>query len=69
MTETAAPGESYRFGVIVRCSNCGQSVDGEMMMSGRNQVIDSNGFVLFADGPRCDTCMGEGGPGDRDLSN
>jgi hypothetical protein len=50
----------YWLSVRVTCARCRRPVEGRIGLSDRNQIVDSEGFVVFKDpGPVCDACMKE----------
>ncbi len=61
MTVDRSADEAYRFAVTVTCNRCEKRVDGDLMFSAQNQVVDTRGFMVFAEPPGavCDSCLGE----------
>lgn len=58
MTDPPSPGEAYRLGVTVTCGRCEQRIDGLLMFGERNELVDSRGFMVFADSLAvCDSCL------------
>ena len=53
----SSPDEAFRLSVSITCSRCDDRVDGTLMFSGTNQIVDSEGFMVFATGALCDTCI------------
>lgn len=43
--------------MVVTCHRCGASVDGALTFSEQLQITDSEGFMLFGEGPVCDACL------------
>lgn len=41
------------------CIGCGAPQRGRLVFDERMQVVDSDGGVLFADGWKCHTCLGQ----------
>lgn len=39
------------------CSKCKREVKGHITLNQNNQVIDSDGFMIFANESICDTCL------------
>ena len=64
MSEAAlSPGEAFRVKTSGTCSKCGRETEGWIAFSDSSQVVDSGGFMVFADGLTCDECLGESGLG------
>jgi hypothetical protein len=69
-----SPGESFRVEATAECTRCGQpaagwiafgSLDPNDAAAGPTVIVDSGGFMVFADGIVCDGCIGgsSGGSG------
>ena len=44
----------------VQCKKCNKFVDGVIYVDPENmRVTNTEGFMLFRDGPTCDSCLGE----------
>lgn len=54
-----SPGERFRLAVTVTCRKCQRQVNGFIMFSEQNQIVDTEAFMVFADGPLCNSCSEE----------
>ena len=43
----------------ITCAKCKREIRGSMTTDEKNQIIDSEGFVLFADNAVCDVCLND----------
>ena len=50
---------SMKIKAEITCVRCGRDVRGILTLDDRNCVVDSEGFMVFADGGVCDTCLKE----------
>lgn len=49
--------ERHRFDVTFTCKTCRHQLIGWLALDERFMVCDSGNFVLFNDGPKCDSCV------------
>ena len=63
-----SPGEIFRLEAAGICTKCGRRVEGWIAFgnvdpsrpeSGPSVIVDSGGFMVFAEGIVCDACLGE----------
>jgi hypothetical protein len=52
-----SPGESFRVEARGECTACGKQVDGWIAFDQESRIVDSGGFVVFAQGLTCDECL------------
>lgn len=55
-----SPGEAFRLDAAGICTTCGKRVEGWIAFNEATQIIDSGGFMIFANGIACDKCIEEG---------
>lgn len=56
--DATSPGESFRVQAQGECTKCGVTVEGWIAFNQQSHVIDSGGYMVFADGLTCDECLG-----------
>lgn len=54
-----SPGESFSVQARGECVKCGEKIDGWIAFDNQARVIDSGGFMVFAEGLTCEKCLGE----------
>lgn len=54
--------EYHRLDVATKCTSCGISIHGRLVLTKeRLRLQDTEGFILFDQGPCCNKCVGEVG--------
>ena len=43
----------------VTCSKCTREIRGLLTVNKKNQIIDSDGFIIFENDAVCDTCLND----------
>ena len=43
----------------ITCKKCNRIIRGRITINKKNQITDSDGFMIFEDGAICDTCLQE----------
>lgn len=41
----------------ITCGKCNREIRGTITLDSENKVVDSDGFMVFADEAVCDTCL------------